>query len=224
MDESSAMHTQSVKSKFVAARKPSFLIPFPFTFVVLPFIPSSPASEKLTREAWWTTLEEIFAGQLDSVCVCVRVRDRERKREQKQESSWLRPVKGRVCASTALFIRAANRGLVRHSRRERESRGECFSTSASNASGNGKLFNLRLRRTSDSVTPQQYACLCHVFVSNLHLHLAPGKRIRTTYTITGKLTTMVSPETHRYTSLWVTLEYKLMGFYGSFRFHVTSEL
>lgn len=28
-----------------------------------------------------------------------------------------------------------------------------FSTSASNATGNGKLFNLRLRRTSDSVTP-----------------------------------------------------------------------
>lgn len=81
----------------------------------------------------WTALKEIFTRNVE----------RKRKRERQR----------RECASTALLIRA-RRGARTYTVEEKgRVERSVFSTSASNATGNGKLFNLRLRRTSDSVTP-----------------------------------------------------------------------
>lgn len=93
---------------------------------------------------------KVYRWRLATVASCIGGGQHWRRKFSRETGT---ETERRECASTALLIRA-RRGARAHTVEEKgRVERSVFSTSAGNATGNGKLFNLRLRRTSDSVTP-----------------------------------------------------------------------
>lgn len=117
---------------------------------------------------------KVYRWRLATVASCIGGGQHWRRKFSRETGT---ETERRECASTALLIRA-RRGARAHTVEEKgRVERSVFSTSAGNATGNGKLFNLRLRRTSDSVTPLKYLVPPRCgFVSTTNPHLYPCAR------------------------------------------------